>query len=154
MPGRPLKPTHLKLVTGTARPSRINKNEPKMRREIPSAPAHLSDGAKESWGYVAVILDEMGVLTRADRVALEGLCEAYTELRAARKSLADAGSITYETTNATGGKMIRPRPELAMIADADRRLMAWLTKFGLTPADRSRVSAANGSEANAFADLG
>jgi phage terminase small subunit len=36
--------------------------------------------------------------------------------------------------------MIRARPEVAMIADADRRIMMWMSKFGLTPADRSRVS--------------
>ena len=37
--------------------------------------------------------------------------------------------------------MVRARPEVAMISDADRRVATWLARFGLTPADRSRVSA-------------
>lgn len=154
MPGRPRKPTHLKLVSGTAQPCRTNKNEPKLRREIPSPPSHLSDKAKSAWGYVSTLTDEMGILTRADRLALEGLCESYAEVCAHREALRKRGSWTYETTNAAGGVMHRPFPEVAMLSDADRRFQSWLVKFGLTPADRSRVSAADDSARNAFADLG
>jgi P27 family predicted phage terminase small subunit len=115
---RPRKPTHVKLVTGTHRPDRGPKNEPKPRRERPSPPAHLSDRAKAAWGAVSVILDRMGVLTEADGLALEGLCSAYCDLVTARACLAD-GDLTYETTNAAGGIMIRARPEVAIAADAE-----------------------------------
>jgi hypothetical protein len=50
--------------------------------------------------------------------------------------------------------MIRVRPEVAMIADADRRLMAWLARFGLSPADRSRVSEIVGTQPNPFLRFG
>lgn len=156
---RPRKPTHLKVVAGTDQPCRTNKKEPKPKRERPSPPSHLSDKAKTAWGEASVILDRMGVLTEADGVALEGLCEALADLRAARASLAepvyheyitadgatdtvklaDAGSLTYITVGKSG-PMLRSRPEVAIIADADRRFAMWLSKFGLTPADRSRVS--------------
>ncbi|MGR0187232.1 P27 family phage terminase small subunit [Azospirillum aestuarii] len=154
MAGRPRKPTHLKVVSGTAQPCRTNPNEPKPKRERPSPPAHLSDKAKVAWGAVSVLLDRMGVLTEADPFALEGLCEAYADLLAARASLArpmtlsngDDGELTlaeagerYYWTFGKSGPMRRARPEIADIADADRRFAGWLAKFGLTPADRTRV---------------
>ena len=153
---RPRKPTHLKIVAGTAQPCRTNSAEPKPARERPSPPAHLSDRAKVAWGAVSILLDRMGVLTEADTLALEGLCSAYADLvdaRAALKlavpygegELAAAGSLTY-ITEGKAGPMIRTRPEMAVIADADRRVAMWLSKFGLTPADRSRVSAGNPAE--------
>jgi phage terminase small subunit len=53
----------------------------------------------------------------------------------------------------TGG-LRRQRPELADISDADRRISSWAAKFGMTPADRSRVSASPEETRNAFADFG
>lgn len=167
MAGRPRKPTHLKLVTGTAQPCRTNKKEPKPNRERPSPPAHLSDKAKTAWGAVSLILDRMGVLTEADGPALEGLCGAYADLVAARHSLSLPMILRYKDLNGQeivseaseageryywtfgkGGPMRRARPEVADIADADRRFAMWLSKFGLTPADRSRVSGEGAGEAD------
>jgi len=164
---RPRTATALKLIKGTDQPCRTNKREPKPRRGIPSPPAHLSDRAKTAWGAVSVILDRMGVLTEADGLALEGACEAYAELVEARQVLKARGALSYETEqeaksdlviSAKAGEvtevlevprkkvMIRAFPEVAMIADADRRLAMWLTKLGMTPADRSRVSVIGGEE--------
>jgi P27 family predicted phage terminase small subunit len=151
---RPRKPTHLKLVTGTDRPDRRPAIEPKPRRARPGAPAHLSASAKAGWRAFSVILDRMGVLTEADGPALEGLCEAYADVRRARASLAAADGLYYETINKAGGLMLRTRPEVAIISDADRRLAMWFAKFGLTPADRSRVSANLQDSGNEFAEFG
>lgn len=170
---RPRKPTHLKVVAGTDQPCRTNKKEPKPRRERPSPPAHLSDKAKTAWGAAAVILDRMGVLTEADGFALEGLCEALADLHQARSSLArpiigrrldketgeenvwtiaEAGELRYVSFG-KDGVMVRQRPEVAMIADADRRVSMWLAKFGLTPADRSRVSSSKDDGDDPFGGL-
>lgn len=169
MPGRPRTPTALKLVQGTARKDRTNKAEPKPRREIPSPPEHMSDRAKVAYGRVSVILDRMGVLTEADGIALEAMCEAYADLiearqqlraaieygdaEEARETVAEAGKLTYVTVGKSG-PMARNRPETSLIADADNRLRAWMARFGLTPADRSRVSAVGEDEkADPWADL-
>jgi P27 family predicted phage terminase small subunit len=96
----------------------------------------------------------MGVLTEADGQALEGLCEAYAELRLARASLAAAGGMIFETTNQAGDVMLRVRPEMKVIADADRRFAMWCSRFGLTPADRSRVSAKLSDDRGQFAEFG
>ena len=150
MSGRPRKPTHLKLVTGTLQNCRANKEEPTPQRGIPTAPAHLSAFAAAAWPHVSKVLDDMGVLSDADAIALEGLCEAYAELRRARAALQQLGSDTYETVGKDGNSMRRAYPEVAMMQDADRRLQSWLSKFGLTPADRSRVSSTKASNDNPF----
>ena len=157
MAGRRPKPTHLRLVEGNPGKRPLNAMEPKPRREKPSAPAHLSGRAKAAWGTVSVILDRMGLLTEADGLALEGLCEAYADVLEARAALklpvtltgeddvitiAEAGKLTYVTVG-KGGPMIRNRPEVALLADADRRLKSWLVEFGLTPAARSKVHASD-----------
>ena len=81
--GRKTIPTHLRVIAGNRGKRPINENEPKPRRERPSAPAGVSDMAREVWGQVCLILDEMGVLTSADSVAVEMLCEAVSDHRSA-----------------------------------------------------------------------
>lgn len=172
MAGRPRKPTHLKVVAGTAQPCRINANEPEPQRERPSPPSHLSDRGKAAWAEAVLITDRMGVLTEADPLALEDLAETLADLRAARASLERpltltvmddgvpvekefaAGGERYYWTFGKSGPMRRARPELADIADASRRLTACLAKFGLNPADRGRVSSKKAAKKNAFAELG
>ena len=175
---RPRKPTHLKVVAGTAQKCRTNLNEPKPLAGVPPVPRHLSARARAAWAQLSAIVNDMGVLTEGDPVALEMLCCAYVDVLEARASLAgpltlnitvraedgtpiaappeilaEAGERYYWTIGKSG-PMRRSRPEIADIADGERRLAMWLAKFGLTPADRSRVSAAPQTSTNAFAELG
>lgn len=173
MRGRKPKPTHLKLVAGNPGRRPLNDQEPTPARTRPSAPAHVSDKARETWGYVTAILDRMGILTEADAIGVEMLCEAYADKLAARAALAlpvvvkrkdkESGA-DVEYTIAEGGArtylgfgkdgvMIRQRPEVAMIADADRRIRGWLAEFGMTASARTRVKASEpetGDEADRF----
>jgi P27 family predicted phage terminase small subunit len=174
MRGRPKKPTHLKVVSGTYRPHREQDDEPQLAPDYPPPPDHLNDGAKAAWHQAASIAYGMGVLTGADTAALEALAGALGDLRAARAALerpltlsgepGDDGQPTqsvlaeggerYYWTFGKSGPMRRARPELADISDADRRIASWVGRFGMTPADRGRVSAAPAEEENAFAALG
>lgn len=168
------KPTVLKLISGTAQPCRTNKSEPEAKRGIPPAPKHLSSRGLQAWPHISALLNDMGVLAISDPIGLEGLCEAYADLTAARDSLnkpltvrmlseagemedieVAAGGERYYWTHGKSGPMRRARPELSDIADADRRLMTWVARFGLTPADRARVStgAAPAADANPFASI-
>jgi P27 family predicted phage terminase small subunit len=141
--GRPRKPTALKLVTGTLRPDRFNSREPQPKRKRPVMPATLSAGAKKAWRQFAKLLDELGVLTTADTAALGNLCEAAADLETARAALAARPGLTYENVTAAGGVTHRAYPEVALVRDAERRVHRWLAAFGLTPADRSKVSIAD-----------
>ena len=144
MRGRKPTPSHLRLVKGNPGKRAINRQEPKPRRERPSAPDHMSDKARETWGDVTGLLDRLGVLTEVDSVGLEMLCEAYADYLGARADLAAFGSNYYETINQTGGVMHRAHPAVAVMQDADRRIRGWLAEFGLTPSARSRVKGADG----------
>lgn len=146
MKGRKPTPSHLKLVKGNPGKRPLNISEPRPRRERPSAPAHISDKARETWGYVSGLLDEIGVLTKIDALALEVLCEAYADYLAARVDLKGFGSNYYMTVNQTGGVMHRAHPAVAVMQDADRRIKAWLAEFGMTPSARTRVKGETGDE--------
>src|SRR4051794_7754205 len=106
----------------------------------PRPPAHVSDGARKIWPRLAEMLDSSGVLTKADAIAFEVLCEA--DLLDARAAIKAFGSQYFEATTEAGGRIIRPHPAVAAIRDADRRIRAWLVEFGLTPSARSRVTVA------------
>ena len=144
MPSPRPKPTALKLISGNAGKRKINKAEPKPKREIPSCPAHLSDAGKVAWSHLSVMLDRIGVLTEADAYALERACACYAELLELQ-TLVDRDGMTYSTTSTAGETVIKGNPAVAMLADADRRFKGYLVEFGLTPAARSKVKV-DGSE--------
>jgi len=83
----------------------------------------------------------MQVMTGADPVALGLLCDALADYMAARAVVEKEGA-SYETEG-DAGKMLRQRPEVYIAADAWRRAKLMLTEFGLTPASRAKVSAAD-----------
>jgi P27 family predicted phage terminase small subunit len=139
--GRRPTPTHLKLVKGNPGRRPLNRKEPKPRRSRPSPPLHLSEKARETWGYTTALLDRMGVLTEADGIALEMLSEAYADFLAAKAELKAVGSDYYQTSTASGDAMHRIHPAVAQRNDADRRIRAWLAEFGMTPSARARVKA-------------
>ena len=67
-PGTKPTPTALKKLRGTARPDRVNANEPKPRvpAKTPRVPRHLNDRAKKYWRREAKKLHAVGILTEVD----------------------------------------------------------------------------------------
>ena len=122
--GRPRTPTALKLVKGTAQKCRTNKKEPKYPPGLGKPPADLSDEARKFWEEYAPRL-AAGVATIVDRAAWQCVCETWGELARKRKD-PEAGIHTIDTI--------------------ERRLWMGLGKFGLTPADRSKVIGAGEKE--------
>src|SRR5215213_8482527 len=152
---RPHNLTTLKELSGTLRKHRQNNDEPKPDRSVPFPPERLSAQAKAAWRELAEIADGMGILTEGDPAALEAMAGALADLRDVRASLdapmeikskdgtmiamAKAGE-RYYWTGARGVPVRKVRPEIADIADADRRFLAWCQRFGMSPVDRVRVS--------------
>lgn len=129
--------TEQKRLKGTLQPCRTNDNEPTPQPGTPIMPKELSKSAKVYWPIVIGHLDTMGTLAVADQHAIAGLCQALGDMRDARKQLvARGGALTYMTV--TGAW--QAYPELILIDKADKRILSWVTKLGLTPADRSKVS--------------
>lgn len=143
--GRPPKPTALKLLHGTARNDRINPNEPKFAVLADAKPpTWLKGRGRKAWADLAPMLIQIGVLTEADRPALLMLCDTYGEWMDLRDVVRREGH-TYEVETKTG-TMIMNRPEVAQASDCWRRVNLMLGQFGMTPASRTKVSAASNSE--------
>ncbi len=70
MVGRKPLPSHLKLVKGTARPHRMNPDEPKPPVAVPDPPAHLDEPARARFTAMAAMLARYGVMTELDAGAL------------------------------------------------------------------------------------
>lgn len=121
---RPRKPTALKELQGSFKPhpERRNKNEPVSSEEIGIALTTLSADEKKIWDEIKGIACD-GVLTAADRIALELLCKLIHEMR-----------YSFEDMNA------------AKLS----RLTFLLSQFGMTPADRSKINIPQKKEKNVF----
>lgn len=133
-------PTQMKVLKGTAQPCRTNKKEPKLPVERSLVPKWLSKRAQEAYVDLSDILIGVQVLTKADRTALEMLCDAYSEYRQAREFV-EGNGMTYTVTTKEGDVLHKVYPQVAIASDAYKRVRSMMTEFGLTPASRGKVSA-------------
>lgn len=134
MAGRPRKPSALKVVGGTDRADRRNgaEPEPRLLSDL-TPPAHMADRSASVWNELAPMLRRLQVLTEADVIALEMLCDAVADYRLARAELGD----DFVATSAKGSEMISQW--LVAKQMSSKRAEAFLGKFGMDPVARSRV---------------
>lgn len=146
--GRKPKPTHLKVVAGEKRPSRINKNEPVASSGTATAPAWLSERAAEIFDQLSATLLGMGIASPDDMHALSLVASRIEEIEQLTAVIEDGGR-TYTSE----GGLVKARPEVGMRNEAMRHAQSLLAEFGLTPSARSKVSAGKPPEQNPFAGL-
>lgn len=132
-PGRPGKPTALRLLHGDP-PSRTNYDEPKPEPGRPACPPEASDAVRAIWDYTLDHLIVMGVCTGADRDALLAYCEAVAAHRQASKLIAEGPPMI----KGHRGVMVR-NPAFALQREAAATLRAYAHEFGLTPSARSEI---------------
>ena len=150
MPGRKKKPTAMRAVIGTERYACL-KSERAARREIeppvgvPEKTDALSAQARLKFDHLSTLLCAMGVLTVADGDALALLAESMADADRLRAAMITLGGSTYETVSVTGALIRRAHPEFAQLADTERRILALLAHFGLTPSARTKVNVAPGA---------
>lgn len=99
-------------------------------------PAHFGKAEKAAWEFHLKLLADMRVLTSADAGALEACCLAYTAMNEAYRQLREEG-----LTQLNDLGQLRKHPAAGIAAESNRIYQSWLARFGLSPADRSRVSA-------------
>ena len=134
MAGRSRKPSMLKLVGGTDRADRRNgaEPEPELLSDL-TPPAHMAERSAVVWRELAPMLRRLQVLTVADVIALEMLCDAVADYRLARATLGD----DFVTHSAKGSEMISQW--LVAKQMSSKRAEAFMGKFGMDPVSRSRV---------------
>jgi len=138
-------PKEIKILRGD-RASRINSSQPVVKSLYLKSPDWLDKQAKETFEVLAPLLHKMNVVSESDKLALEMLCDAYSEYRIARKFIQENGS-TYKCVTANG-IMNRTRPEVAIVNDSWKRVRSMMSEFGLTPSSRNKVSAIGKNEEN------
>lgn len=94
----------------------------------------------------------MGVLTLADKKALEQLCHAYCEWRDLVK-LIEKDGYTYWAPGPNGEEILKSNPAVSMASDAQKRIRAMLVEFGLTPSARTRVKVEEKKPADPLAEF-
>lgn len=135
MAGRKPIPTTLKLVTGK-KGRGINENEPQLEIKIPSCPSCLSAAAKAEWRRVAPILENQGLLAEVDRSALAAYCVLYARWTKALRNIEEQGEVV---TSAKG--VLQTSPWILIAKSAEKEMRTYAGLFGMSPADRSKVSA-------------
>lgn len=153
MRGRKQKPDHLKVVSGTDQPCRMNPNAPTAPQSLPIAPGWLTVRGAEIFCNLVALLDEMGIASSADTQIIT-LCASRIEEVEITTALVEDNGRTYETTSESGQTMARSRPEVAQRNEAMRHSQSLLSELGLTPAARSKVSVTPKAEGNPFKIFG
>lgn len=155
--GRKRKAPELKKLAGTLRKDR--ELSPAMAPVPVStgpgpmiAPMHLSDLAQLVFADLAGMLEqEMRASPHyAQHVAL--LAQRLEQIQRFQAVLETEGD-TYETATSTGGRMIRARPEVAMLSDAMRQAQSLIGELMLNPSAALRIASGHKPEAGAFDDF-
>lgn len=132
--GRPRKPTALALLHGDDKvhPERFNRREPRPTGEaIP--PPWLTAAARELWDQLAPWMTKVGTLTAIDGPLFAEFCEVMVLARFAR-----------------GRAALEIAGRLPIVAGGSSASASWARaihiaaslggRFGMTPADRARIS--------------
>lgn len=115
-------------------------------------PLHLSDLAQLHFRSIALMLEEQKRASPhyGEHVAL--LAQRLEQIQRFQAVLETEGD-SYETFTAAGGRMVRARPEVAMLADAMRQAQSLLSELMLNPAAALRIANGHKQEAGAFDDF-
>jgi P27 family predicted phage terminase small subunit len=139
--GRPRKPAALHVLQGTARKGRQNPRAPAAAplEKLPPPPKGLSEREADAWRELARVVGPMRTTTAADMVAFRQMAITLAVIEEAREALNTHGQ-TY-SVETESGTVVRKRPEVEILASFKKQLSVELSRFGLTPADKERVSA-------------
>lgn len=148
------KPKHLKLIEGTYRRDREAPNAPDPVPVIPSRPSWLGEGvpwgreAVREWSRIVPHLESCRLLTQLDRANLAAYCDAVGRWWHYRREVERVGPVQV-----TDSGYRAQNPEVGMMNRALEDMAKFGAKFGLSPSDRTRVSAEapNSSDADPWA---
>ena len=129
--------TKVLQMRGSHRGRKRAKEEPKFEPGSPDKPDWLSDYASEEWDRVEEILDEAGLLTRADGAVLAMYCQAMSDYRETREIVEEEG-----WTEVTEKGNTIQHPVVGAMNKAWDRVMKSAAKLGLSPADRAGLKVA------------
>jgi|SRR5579863_5363556 len=143
--GHNRKPSKVKKVQGNAGKRKANTREPKPRPGVPALPIGVTGEARREWDRIVPILEKMAVLTTADGPALAAYCKLHELKLKAEAAVAKYGIVIAKVDEA-GVSVLRKNPAVSIIESSSRLIRSFLQEFGLTPASRTKVAAAEGRD--------
>lgn len=133
--GRKPTPTHIKELKGNPGKRALNAAEPVPPKGKPTCPKHIAGEGKKEWGRITKLLDEMGLLSKAEGPALALYCQMYERWVEAESSVKKFGMIIPVGENGA----LQLSPYVSIANQAMSQMQKLLCEFGLTPSSRSRV---------------
>lgn len=150
------KPAALKLLEGNPGKRALNLSDGvNPRVEVPSMPKHLGIEARKEWKRITPLLEELGLVSGLDRVALGLYCQAagrLSELETAFNGQVDllvADGMKYADAVFKASHTVTPSGYAQMsvlvqlIKSHREQANRYLMHFGLSPAARARVQPSN-----------
>ncbi|NLS28168.1 hypothetical protein S2M10_31770 [Sphingomonas sp. S2M10] len=157
--GRKRKDPALKLLAGTDRADRELEMPDQVAIGKMVPPMHLGDLEQLTFGSIAEILEQQGRASPhfAEHVAL--LAVRLSQIQRLKAVLEMEGdTFTSETVKSAGKvavvtKMVRARPEVAMLSDAMRQAQSLLAELLLNPSAALRLASGDKPQAGEFDDF-
>ena len=127
-------PTALKRAMG--RRVQANSGEPTPDLCIPPMPDHIKEDpiAAREWDNISIQLYRIGLLTRIDSAQLEVYCAFYSQMLNASRKIREFGMIVKDKWGRIG-----TNPAVRIMQQSAREVQKCLSKFGMNPADRTRI---------------
>lgn len=133
--GRKPTPTRIKELQGNPGKRPLNAAEPVPPRGKPTCPKHIDGEGRKEWGRVTKLLEEMGLLTKAEGPALALYCQMYQRWVEAEENVKKFGMIIPVGENGA----LQLSPYVSIANQAMSQMQKLLCEFGLTPSSRSRI---------------
>lgn len=134
------KPSELKKAEGTYRKDKDGSSAPPNNEYgLPQAPSWLSKRAKSAYRDLANDLHKMGVVTKEDKHQLSIICQEYAQYVQMQEMLEREG-FTYWTYTTDGNAIQKKHYEADMAQQKAKFVNDQLSKFGLDPSNRHKVS--------------
>lgn len=135
-------PTAVKRLRGTLRTDRAPAGEPTPPVLATRCPPWLPAGARRWWRRLAPGLSEAGIASAWDAGGLALLCVHLDLAIEAAQAIERDGLLVADPDHpaADGSTPKRKHPAAQLLRDQSAAVARWSAAFGLTPADRSRVS--------------
>ena len=135
------KPTKIKELQGTLRPSRVLENEMSVSicEEIPSPPNWLSEIGQQEWQKVCSELYNKQMLFQIDLVLIAAYCNEISLYIETEKMLREKGRIQVYKNDDGSIKHAQAIPYQKIAKDALNSAIKLATQFGMTPSSRSGI---------------
>lgn len=157
--GPAAKPPELKVLEGNRGGRSIDLTS-MFRPEVgtPPTPRDLSRDGRKAWKRLVPELLRYNLLSKIDADALEDLCETIGLIKVLRRSINAKQELLLSKNEDPAGAVEARTPKGMRIQSPTyqalnrerEKLRSWLAEFGLTPAQRARVTTAVRVQASLF----